>query len=60
MRSKKCPVCGKEFVLAPYSIYKITVKGKVIYTCGWNCLRTLEKEKAEKKLLKEENTDADR
>jgi hypothetical protein len=60
MRVGKCCVCGKEFVFTGSNIFKRTVDGKVKRTCGWNCLRELEKEIEAKKKLKEVTVNEDR
>lgn len=49
----KCPICGKGFIPAPLHIFKATIKGRVKYLCGWNCLRELERKKDAKKKRKE-------
>lgn len=53
MKTRKCFVCGKEFILAPENIFKVLIEGKVKHLCGWNCLRKLEREKEAKKKPKE-------
>ena len=53
MKIRKCPICGKDFVLAPCNIYKLTVDGKIKNFCGWNCMREQEKENEAKKKPKE-------
>ena len=35
---KKC-VCGKEFNLRPFWLYKIRGKDKVTHYCSYNCWR---------------------
>lgn len=59
MRFKVCPVCGKEFILAPCNIYKLTIDGKIKHLCSWNCMRKLEREKEANKKPKEEKIYAD-
>lgn len=49
----ECPVCGKQFIPAPIHVYKMDVVYKGVrkrkYYCGWNCYRTVQKKKEEKK-----------
>ena len=37
MQMVECPICGKEFVKKPASIYKLKVKEKLTYYCGYTC-----------------------
>lgn len=41
----KCPVCGKEFIPAPFHVYKVYTKGQYKLACSWNCVRKWEKKK---------------
>ena len=54
MAVRKCPICGKEFTLAPCHIYKATVNGRVKPLCSYSCVRKLEKEREAKKKPKED------
>jgi len=36
---KKCSVCGKNFVLPPYNIYKILTKNGSVHQCSYACWR---------------------
>ena len=54
MRVRKCPVCGKEFILSAENIYKARIKGEVKHLCSWGCVRELEREKEAEKKSKEE------
>lgn len=41
---QRCPICGKEFIPAPYHAYKIDKKlpnGNVtkVLVCSWSCLQ---------------------
>lgn len=38
-RERKCPICGKIFLAAPFHIYK--AKNKLV--CSWGCVRKYEK-----------------
>ena len=61
MKELRCPVCDKEFILAPKNIYKAYIGGKVRNLCGWNCMREAEREQeAKKRKSKERKQDADR
>lgn len=41
---KKCPICGKEFIMYdPNWIYRFVYNGKTHTFCGWNCMRKFEK-----------------
>ena len=53
MRVKKCCVCDKTFIVAPESIYKIAVNGKIQHLCSWGCYINLQKEVEAKKTPKE-------
>lgn len=48
---KICPICGKEFYTGQYIdyVYKRTIDGKILYFCGWNCMRKSDKEQEGKK-----------
>lgn len=48
---RKCPVCGKEFYLAPENVYKLVIKEKKVHFCSWTCYR-----KAQKALEAKQNT----
>lgn len=47
---RKCPVCGKTFIPAPYHIYRYESK---IY-CGWNCHVSARKEREQKEIKERE------
>ena len=51
---KTCPVCGQMFDIGFYSdyIYKKSINGKVILFCGYNCMRTVEKQLEKNKKVK--------
>lgn len=38
---KKCPICGKTFVPAPFHVYK--ANGRLV--CTWSCVCQYEREK---------------
>ena len=42
---RKCPICGKNFIPAPYHRWEIgyTVQHKLV--CSYSCMRVWEKEK---------------
>ena len=42
-RLRKCPVCGKEFIMPPENVYKLVVKGKVVHYCSYTCFRVIQK-----------------
>ena len=44
--TRYCPVCGKEFDVGFYIdyAYKKRINGQVVLYCGYNCMRTVEKE----------------
>ena len=43
---KVCPVCGKEFVPAPWHVYKDKRKGgNRKFVCSYGCMRKSEREK---------------
>ena len=35
--AKVCPVCGKNFMPAPYHVYKISVNGSKRMVCSYRC-----------------------
>lgn len=39
-----CPVCKKEFIMAPEHIYKIKTKTGEKKVCSWHCVRDWEKQ----------------
>lgn len=48
MRTAKCPICGKEFIVPPYTVYKLRI-GKHNFTyCSYSCFRTAEKREENK------------
>ena len=40
----KCPVCGKDFVHNPSSIYRLVIKQKINWYCSYTCYRNVQKE----------------
>lgn len=40
-RTTVCDTCGKEFVEAPLSIYKIQHKNKILHACSYTCYNKL-------------------
>lgn len=40
-RERKCPICGKNFIAAPFHIYRANSR----LVCSWGCVRTYEKKK---------------
>lgn len=38
-----CPVCGKEFIRPPETVYRLVVKGKTNYYCSYTCFRTVQR-----------------
>lgn len=36
---RKCPVCGKLYILRPYHVYRQQQKQKGKYVCSWKCAR---------------------
>ena len=50
MKIVACPVCGKEFVYNPMSLYKMSVRGKTYRVCGYTCYRKIQKMKENKQL----------
>lgn len=37
----KCSICDKEFIEAPESIYRMSVKGKSLHACSYSCWNKL-------------------
>lgn len=37
LSTTKCAICGKEFIEAPCSIYKVVKKNKTLHCCSWTC-----------------------
>ena len=46
-----CAICGKQFIKAPGSIYKVKFAGKTYHCCTYTCY-------VEAKRLKEHNNEA--
>ena len=42
-RERKCPVCGKNFLLPYCNIYKTEYRGKRRDYCSYTCFRTAQK-----------------
>ena len=40
---RKCPVCGKEFLLPPENTYRLKVKGRYRDFCSYTCYRVIQK-----------------
>lgn len=40
-KERKCPICGKIFLIEPFHIYKVNNR----LVCSWGCVRTYEKRK---------------
>ena len=55
VKLKTCPVCGQTFDVRFYAkyAYKKSINRKIILFCGYNCMRTAEKQLEETK--KEKN-----
>ena len=51
-RTAICPVCGKEFVVPVFNIYKLEVKGRLYNYCKYICFRKAQKEKEQSKIRK--------
>ena len=34
-----CPICKKEFIHNPMSIYKLTINNKRVHYCSYTCWR---------------------
>lgn len=43
-RERVCPVCGKEFLVAPENVYRLLIKGNQIDYCSYTCYRVVQKE----------------
>jgi ribosome-binding protein aMBF1 (putative translation factor) len=41
---KKCPICGKPFIAAPFHIYKANAR----LVCSWSCMLKFERETEQK------------
>lgn len=42
---RKCPICGKNFIAAPYHQWKIGYYKRPKLVCSYSCMRKWEKEK---------------
>lgn len=49
---RKCPVCGKEFLLPPENIYRLKVKRKYVDYCSYTCFRVIQKEQEQERRKK--------
>ena len=38
-----CAICGKQFVKAPLSIYKVTYNGRINQCCSYSCYQKAKK-----------------
>lgn len=38
-----CPVCGKEFIVPPFNVYKLHIKGIMHHYCSYTCFRKIQK-----------------
>ncbi|MBQ8649154.1 MAG: hypothetical protein IJ470_03700 [Clostridia bacterium] len=47
IKTVKCPICGKEFIPAPYHAYKIYQKGYKL-VCTYGCMRKWERQEENK------------
>lgn len=47
-KHSKCAVCGKEFYVEEYCLYKWRHEGRIC--CSYSCMRVLEKEADKKRL----------
>ena len=48
-RERKCPVCGKVFIVAPENIYKLEIDKKKQDLCSYTCYRVIQKRQERKK-----------
>ena len=44
-RTAVCPVCGKEFVLPIFNVYKLTIDGRTSHYCKYSCFRKAQLER---------------
>lgn len=42
---RKCPVCGKIFILQPLNVYKLYVNEELKHFCSYSCYRVVQKKK---------------
>lgn len=45
--TRKCPVCGKSFIPAPYHVYKVLMHRSNKLVCSWACKVAYDKEREE-------------
>lgn len=52
---RKCPVCGKLYILRPYHVYRQQQKATGKFVCSWKCARVgvVETERVHKLLITE-------
>ncbi len=46
-----CSVCGKRYIAAKHTVYKLMFRGKTKHFCGYTCYRKIDK------LMEEKNTE---
>lgn len=49
MNDRKCPVCGKPFILPPENTYKLIIKEKRVDYCSYTCFRVEQKKQERNK-----------
>ena len=52
---KICPVCGKEFIPAPLTIYKVKIHRRVKLLCSYACYLQAKCQKSRNKLTETPN-----
>ena len=43
-RERKCPVCGKVFLLPPENVYKLQINREWQHFCSYTCYRSVQKQ----------------
>lgn len=44
IKERKCPVCGKNFVVPPNTVYKIKIRSITKTYCSYTCFRKVQKQ----------------
>lgn len=52
LTEKKCPICGKTFIVAPYHAWTDTRRRKKEFFCSYTCFLAWDKKHPRKRTLK--------
>jgi hypothetical protein len=49
IREGKCPICGKNFVIPPNTVYRIKIGNSIKTYCSYTCFRVEQKRQESKR-----------